>query len=170
MQKIFIVQKISFLPNYASFAKNEIPSTTLKSAEGKRIIFLANLKHPKNHLFAIKAFSETALVSQGWTFHLIGKIFDGKYFASRKSVINEEQLSKAVFFYRSYQDIKNILSQGNIGIVVSTSEGFPVVILEYAKVKLVVVSANVGHCATIIENGQSGFFLIQTIATILNGN
>lgn len=115
------------------------------------------MKHPKNHLFAIKAFSETALVSQGWTVHLIDKIFDGEYFASRKSVINEAQLSKAVFFYDSCHDIKNILSQGNIGILVSTSEGFPVVILEYAKVKLAVVSSNVGHCATIIEDGQSGF-------------
>ena len=115
------------------------------------------MKHPKNHLIAIKAFSETALVSQGWTVHLIGKIFHGEYFVSIKFFINEAQLSKAVFFYDSCQDIKNILSQCNIGILVSTSEGFPVVILEYAKVKLAVVSVNVGHCATIIEDGQSGF-------------
>ena len=54
-------------------------------------------------------------------------------------------------------ELDNILSQANIGLLASTSEGFPITILEYAQAKLPVLSSNVGFCSSLIQNGKTGF-------------
>ena len=156
-EKFIYRKKVTFLPNFALFYGNEIAQTLLKGILGKRIIMLANLKYPKNHFFVVKAFHEMKLAEDGWSLHLVGKIFNDNYFYEIENFLENNQLSNSIYFYDSCSDIKNILSQANIGILASTSEGFPVTILEYALMSLAVVSANIGFCSTIINNGITGF-------------
>ena len=156
-EKFLWCKNVFFLPNFAHLSQDESTTTTLKGNDGKRIVMLANLKHPKNHFFVVKAFSKMNLISQGWTLHLVGKIYDDDYFNAIDSFVSNEQLTNAIFFYNSCADIKNILSQADIGILASTSEGFPVAILEYAQMKLPVMSTTAGYCSALIKNGKTGF-------------
>jgi glycosyltransferase involved in cell wall biosynthesis len=155
--KYLFTKKVTFLPNFASLAQKQESQTVLKGTAGKRMVMVANLHYPKNHLFVLKAFIEMNVAAQGWTLHFIGKVFNNSYSDEIIDLIKTSNAVEHVFLYDVCADIENILSQSEIGILASTHEGFPVSILEYAQSKLAVVSTNVGYCSTIIEDNVSGF-------------
>ncbi len=148
--------KAIFFPNFASFEDNEVKKTKLYGCDQKRIICLANLKNPKNHQTLLKAFYQSEIATQDWTLHLVGKNYNDSYSQSIMQLVNDFGLEKAVYLYDSKSDISNILSQSTIGVLCSTSEGFPVTLLEYALAKLSVISSNVGFCPTLIINNETG--------------
>lgn len=152
------VNKIQYFPNFVSTQKSGLSFQTELKGEGtKKIVFLANLKHPKNHLFFLEAFYESKVIQEGWSLHLIGKDFKDAYSQNLKDFIKNKQISTSVFMYGSCNDIEPILSQAQIGVLASTYEGFPVTLLEYGKASLAVLSTNVGYCSDIISNGISGY-------------
>lgn len=155
-KKNMLCKNIFFIPNFASDIVKELPLTNLKGIEGKRIVFLANLKSPKNHIQVLKVFKDLNLDQSDWSLHLIGKDFFDDYSNVLKSFIEIYSLKNNIHLYDEKSDVKNILSQASIGILASTDEGFPVTLLEYALSGLAVVSTNVGYCSTIIEEGVSG--------------
>ena len=94
-----------------------------------------------------------------WTFHLIGKDSEDNYSKQvRESIINNS-LENNVFIYGSKNDIGNILSQSDIAILTSSSEGLPVALIEYGLSKKPVVSTNVGEIPLIIKDGINGFIV-----------
>lgn len=147
--------KVLFIPNFAT-AQSMVQETELKGIDGKRIVFLANLKNPKNHLLVLKAFRDLRLNEIGWSLHLIGKDYFDSYSDEIKKIISVSSLQNDIHLYGSKNDIKYILSQSAIGILASTQEGFPVTLLEYGQENVVVLSTNVGHCGTIICDNFSG--------------
>lgn len=150
-------KKISYFPNFISPQANSIALTYLSGQKGKRIVFLANLRKPKNHIQFLNAFYESSAISKGWSLHLIGKDYCDEYSQEIKNFINIHNIDNSVFLYDSCSDVLNVLSQSDIGVLCSTHEGFPVTLLEYGYSKLAVLSTNVGYCATIVENEKSGF-------------
>jgi glycosyltransferase involved in cell wall biosynthesis len=149
-------KKVSFVPNFTKEKKDGTGTTLLKGTDGKRIIFLANLKNPKNHILILKSFLELGLKDKDWSLHLIGKDYHDAYSQSIKSYIDSNSLQNNIHLYGQKDDIANILSQATIGVLSSTDEGFPVTLLEYGLAGLAVVSTNVGYCAEIIKNETSG--------------
>lgn len=146
---------VFFIPNFSDLNDSE-EITILKGENNKRIVCLANLKNPKNHLTLIKAFASSEIYKRNWTLHLIGKDFKDDYSNDLKFSIKENKLEESIFIYDACQDVKYILSQANIGILSSTYEGFPVTLLEYAQAKLAVVSTNVGYCNSLINHNVNG--------------
>lgn len=156
-EKKLLTKKVMFIPNFSSKSKNCLESKTqLKGEDGKRIVFLANLKSPKNHLSFIDSFYTSEIYKKGWTLHLVGKIFNDKYSNDIISFIKEKNLQKAVFLLDSKDDVQNILKQSSIGVLNSTYEGFPVTLLEYGLAGLTVFSTNVGYCSVLIDNNVNG--------------
>lgn len=155
-KKNMLCKNLFFIPNFTSETVKELPITNLKGIEGKRIVFLANLKNPKNHIQVLKAFKDLNLSQSDWSLHLIGRDFFDDYSNVLKSFIETYSLENNIHLYDEKSDVKNILSQASIGILASTDEGFPVTLLEYALSGLAVVSTNVGYCSAIIEEGVSG--------------
>lgn len=155
-KNMLFTKKVFYIPNFASLDENLQKVTLLKGNEGKRIVCLANLKQPKNHIVLLFAFKELKLKDLGWSLHFIGKDYNDDYSNNLKDFINEENLKEAVFIYDSRNDIQNILAQANLGILCSTNEGFPVSLLEYGLAKLPVISTNVGYCSEIIKNNSTG--------------
>ncbi len=149
------VKKVYYLPNF-SVLKGEKRKTILKGIEGKRIVCLANLREPKNHLFLLNAFSNICNLFEDWTLHLIGEDFNDEYSENINQFIKENSLEKQVFLYGLKQDVKQILQQSDIGVLSSTSEGLPLTILEYGLAKLAVVATNVGDCDKVITNQNEG--------------
>jgi glycosyltransferase involved in cell wall biosynthesis len=166
-QKKLWVKSVMFLPNFTSKSDNEIPVTILKGDSNKRIVFLANLHHPKNHILALKSFLASKIANEGWTLHFIGKDKHDAYSDELKNFIQQNNLQEAVFIYGSCNDVNSILKQAKVGILVSSYEGFPVTLLEYGMAELVVISTDVGYCNTIIQNEATGYLVASNNVTQL---
>lgn len=147
-------KKVNYIPNFASLDVEEKKITFLEKATSKKIVCLANLRYPKNHLALLKVFSETR--NKDWTLHLIGNDYHDAYSEKLKEFIELNNLQEDVFIYGSRHDIYNTLSQAEIGVLCSTYEGFPVSILEYGLCNLAVVSTDVGFCKEIIIDNKTG--------------
>lgn len=155
-QKELSCKMVCFIPNFVIENHNEIAATHLKGESGKRIICLANLRNPKNHITLLKSFYASDARKKGWTLHLIGTDNNDAYSIILKQFIKDNNIENKVFFYGSCNDVGLILKQGNIGVLSSTYEGFPVTLLEYGLNKLAVISTNVGYCKTVLEHETTG--------------
>lgn len=147
---------VIFIPNFTSSQNVSKQITNLKGTDGKRIVFLANLKNPKNHLLILKAFADLKLFELDWTLHLIGKDYFDSYSDELKDFIKSNFLEDFIYMYGERNDIKNILSQASVGVLASTQEGFPVTLLEYALENVAVLSTNVGYSTVLIQNEVNG--------------
>lgn len=154
--KNLLTKKNHFIPNFAVFDDTVLKETYLKGEKEKRIVCLANLKEPKNHITILQAFAKMNLKDLGWSLHFVGKDYNNYYSLILKDFINKNNLDKFIFIYDSRNDIQHILSQATIGLLASTAEGFPVTLLEYGLAKLPVLSTNVGYCPLIIKDDFSG--------------
>jgi len=156
VKKNLFPTKVCYIPNFATSGQVHKNTTFLKGTDEKRIVYLANLKNPKNHFAVLTVFKELKLNELGWSLHFIGKDYNDDYSILLKDYIEENNLEKSVFIYGSQNDIQHILAQASIGILASTAEGFPVTLLEYGLAKLPVLCTNVGFCSEIIEDNSSG--------------
>lgn len=166
-------KKIFYLQNFISndITTNATSNTILEGVEGKRIVCLANLRHPKNHLFIVEVFFKSKLWEEGWTLHFIGNTNDKDYFDKLSNKISEIDLKNYIFIYGAKDDVEAILNQSQIGLLLSTFEGFPVTVLEYGKANLGVVVSNVGFNNQIIEDNKTGIVvevnnLTQTVEAL----
>ncbi|HWS60016.1 MAG TPA: glycosyltransferase, partial [Flavobacterium sp.] len=150
------VKQVFFIPNFATSDNCKSNLTVLNGVSERRIVCLANLKNPKNHIALLEAFEILKLSDLGWSLHLIGKDYNNEYSDNLKNFIKANNLINSVFLYNSRNDIQNILSQASIGVLCSTYEGFPVALLEFGLAKLAVVSTNVGYCSEIVKENFSG--------------
>lgn len=154
--KNLLCKSVFFIPNFSQAENGQEELTNLEGSEEKKIIFLANLKKPKNHIVILKAFLDLKLQESGWSLHLIGKDYFDSYSKVLKDFIDNYSLGNHIHLYGEKNDIKYILSQGSLGVLASTEEGFPVTLLEYALANLAVVSTKAGYCSTMIENEVDG--------------
>ncbi|MES2239822.1 MAG: glycosyltransferase [Bacteroidota bacterium] len=150
------IRKVFFVPNFIVELDNIDKKTYLKGESNKRIVCLANLKKPKNHITVLKAFNELKLYHSAWSLHFVGKIYNDDYLVELMSYINDNNLNKDVFLYDAKEDISFILSQATIAVLASEYEGFPVCLLEYGFAGLPIISTNVGFCSSIIKHGYNG--------------
>ena len=148
-------ENVSYLPNFAIENINE-GKTELKGFLNKRIIHLANLRAQKDHFTLLKGFSEVKKQFPKWTLHCVGKDFNDDYSIAIKQEIKRLQLEQNVFIYGSKSDVSNILSQADIGILSSKSEGLPIALLEYGLASLPAIATNVGNCNLVIANETLG--------------
>lgn len=151
-EKELKTKKVYYLPNFASLSDSE-NKTTLSGNNENRIVCLAGFRPQKDHINLLKAFKIVLKTYSDWTLHLVGNHYNDAYYQTIKSFIAENDISNSVFLYHNSTDIKNILSQSNIGVLSSKSEGLPVSLLEYGLAKLPVVVTDVGECKEVIKFG-----------------
>ncbi|MEC4004387.1 glycosyltransferase [Flavobacterium sp. SUN052] len=167
--KYLFCKKVTYLPNFVIENKNYARVTALKGEAGKRILHLANLRHQKNHSMLLDVAKVISAKHKDWTFHLVGKDFNDAYSKDLKEKIVSNNLQNHVFLYDSREDIENIISQSEIALFTSKSEGLPVALLEYGLYKKPVVSTSVGEIPFIICNGLSGYLTkVDDVATYSN--
>lgn len=150
-------KNIIYLPNFVSTDYVAPQSgTQLHGESSKRIVQLANLKDPKNHIAMLKAFNDSEAVTKGWTLHLIGRDFEDDYSNQLKAFIKEHKLENNIFIYGAKFDTAYILRQADIGVLSSAFEGFPVTLLEYGMANLTVATSDVGYCGNVIKDEDRG--------------
>lgn len=157
-------KRVDYLSNFAT-SDNQLSITVLKGVSGKRIVCIANLRAQKDHFTLIDAFKIVVKSYPDWTLHCVGKDFNDVYSENVKLKIKSEGLSKFVYLYESKPDIFNILTQCEIGVLSSKSEGLPIALLEYGLANLAVVSTNVGECKNVIKNRDNGL-LVSSLDSI----
>ena len=158
LKKLFC-KKVIYLSNFTIPAIDEKKETQLFGNEGKRILCLANLRIQKNHLMLVKVAKNLKISHPDWTFHFVGKDFKDDYSKELNKEIIKNNLSENIFLYDSRQDIENIISQCDIAVFSSISEGLPVSLLEYGMQKKPVISTMVGEIQLIIKDNVSGFLV-----------
>lgn len=150
---------VTFIPNFSTSIVSPFGNTFLHGPPDKRIVFLANLHPPKNHILALKAFLRSEITKKGWTLHLVGKDKEDDYSEELKNFIKAHSLQEAIFIYGSCDDVSFLLQQAKVGILVSSYEGFPLTLLEYGLAHLMVICSDVGYCSAIIQNDVSGILI-----------
>ena len=149
-RKLF-TKKIAHIENFISPQDNEEKRTVLFGENGKRVVCVANLKKPKNHLFLLKSFYKIYQENSNWSLHLVGKDYNDSYLNALNQFILNNDLQESIFIYGLKQDIHNILEQCDIGVIASTFEGLPMTLLEYAYAKLAIITTDVGNCKDLIK-------------------
>lgn len=151
------ISRIKYIPNFTEI-NNSIPAENfLKGENNKRIVCLSNLRNPKNHITLLESFHESMVSKSDWTLHLVGKDYEDDYSEELKLFIKKTKSENSIFIYGSCNDIYHVLSQAEIGVLASTFEGFPLVLLEYGMSELAVITSNVGYCSEIVSHNESGF-------------
>ncbi len=150
-------KNVIYLPNYTIADDTLIAETQLNGTPGKRILHLANLRNPKNHLLLIEVAAKVQKSHPEWTFHLVGKDNDDSYSDKLKATIKSLNLCKTVYIYGQKNDIGNIITQAAICVLASTYEGLPVALLEYGIHGKPVVVTDVGEMPMIVNNKENGF-------------
>ncbi len=151
-------KKVSYLPNFAVQNKAK-PITQLFGKKGKRIVHLANLRPQKDHHTLINAFARIVKKHPEYTLHCIGKDLNDDYSNLVKKQIIDLGLNNHVFLYGNKPDVSYILSQCDIGVLSSKSEGLPIALLEYGLAALPVIVTNVGNCKDVILNNNYGLLI-----------
>ena len=162
-------KNVIYLPNFPVKEVGTDNNTVLKGVDEKRIVSLANLREQKNHFLLLEVAKKLKKSHPDWTFHLVGKDFEDEYSSEIKKRIIKFGLGNNVFLYGSKQDVSTILSQTDIAILTSQSEGLPVALLEYGLYKKAVVVTNVGEMATIVQNGKNGFIVDSNESDLFYG-
>lgn len=166
-KKNLVTKNIFYVSNFTLFDHDERQQTILKGVEGKRIVCLSNLRHPKNHITIVQAFTNSGLIKKGWTMHFVGKDYKDEYSTVLKEYILEKRAYESIFIYDSCSDIFLILEQATIGVLGSFNEGFPVVLLEYGLSGIATISTNVGYCKEIIRHNINGLVFDPNDASAL---
>lgn len=151
--------QIQFLSNFVIPSTERDKVTTLHGSDGKRILCLANLRPQKDHLTLLKAYKKIHALYPDWTLHLVGKDFIDEYSFLIKQYIKEQHLDSSVFLYGSKADTEYIMSQCDIGVLSSISEGLPLSLIEYGFEGLAVVATDVGDCRRIIKDYNVGILV-----------
>lgn len=111
----------------------------------------------KNQFEAVKAVAE--LVKRGYTtFHLniIGSE-DKAYRETLNEFIVKHEISDYITFWGIRSDIPEVLPKMDVGLMLSKSEAFGRVTIEYMLQNLAVIASDTGANPELIKNGESGF-------------
>ena len=119
---------------------------------------IANWRNPKNHLFLVNAFKDSEIANQGWSLHLVGKIYNDEYAEQLIQAIGTDSVNN-IYYYNLQTDTNYILSQAQVGVLVSTYEGFPVTLLEYGLMGLCPIVSNVGYMPQLVSNQTNGWVI-----------
>lgn len=139
-------KNVAYLPNFVSISD----FTAKQVKRGDRIVCLANLRKPKNHINLVTAFSEVSANYPSWNLHLIGNDYGDIYSQELRSFISAKKLENRVLIKGVSRTIETDLLGFRIGVLASDSEGLPMSLLEYGAAGLAVIATDVGYCKEVV--------------------
>ncbi|MES1245227.1 MAG: glycosyltransferase [Acidobacteriota bacterium] len=143
---------VVYLPNFVPETP-EAPVPDLPGQPGLRVVCVANLRAQKDHPNLLRAFARVLRDEPEARLLLAGAEIEAGYAAR----VREEatRLGDRVVFLGSRSDVPALLRACDVGVLASTSEGFPLSLLEYGLAGLAAVATRVGQCAEVLE-GEAG--------------
>jgi glycosyltransferase involved in cell wall biosynthesis len=147
---------VEYLPNFVAgdpdpFA--DVPD--LPGEPGLRVVCVANLRAQKDHPNLLRAFSRVLRDEPEARLLLAGADVEADYAArvrAEAAALGDDR----VVFLGSRPDVPGLLLGCDVGVLASSSEGFPLSLLEYGQADLPTVATRVGQCAEVLDNGEAG--------------
>ena len=146
-EKTLLTKKVVYLSNFVNLPSPD----SLNDLRKDRIICVANLKAPKNHLNLLKAFLKVHHKHPLWELQLAGANFEDAYAKELESFCDANALNNVVHFMGGNQNVGSLLQEASIGVLSSNDEGLPMALLEYGAYQLVPVTTQVGDCVKVIS-------------------
>lgn len=148
--------RVCYLPNFVPDTP-EVPVPDLPGEPGKRVVCVANLRAQKDHPNLLRAFALVLRDEPEARLLLAGAEVEAGYAAR----VREEAAvfggggDRAVFL-GSRPDVPALLRGCDVGVLASSSEGFPLSLLEYGRAGLAAVATRVGQCPEVLAEGEAG--------------
>jgi glycosyltransferase involved in cell wall biosynthesis len=135
--------------------------------ETKLVGMVANVRQTKGHDFFIRAARRVADAHPQVRFLAVGDV-DERLGRGLRSLVQQLDLGDRFFFLGFRQDIPDFLGNLDIFVLPSTSEGFPLVVLEAMAAGKPVVATRSGGPEEIIRDGHDGFLVPPADAETLS--
>jgi len=148
--------KVVRLPNFVLPVAADPATVVLPGGEGPKVVCVANLRAHKDHLSLIRAMDEVHAAHPSTRLLLAGDEPDPAVAAAVRSEVARLGLDDVVTLLGSRADVAALLARCQLGVLSSSSEGFPLALLEYAHAGLAVVATDVGECGEILDDGRLG--------------
>lgn len=151
--------KTEYIPNFVDMPSNTTEMINL-SKNGGRIVCVANLRPEKGHLNLLKAMEIVSRSTQQYLLILVtGKAIDIDYRMTVLQEIVKRRLEDNISILVERNDVTDILSMSDIGVLSSVSEGLPLALLEYGAAGLATIATDVGQCREVLDNGRVGILV-----------
>ncbi|MBE8716042.1 glycosyltransferase [Cellvibrio polysaccharolyticus] len=129
------------------------------ATESIKLILVANVKPVKRTLDAIKAVHALLVTGHVVELALAGEKQDATYVQEIEAFIAEKGIADAIHWLGQVNEPRRLLSQADIGLLVSDSEGLSNTLMEYMQAGLPVVATNVGGNPELIIDGLNGILI-----------
>lgn len=151
--------QVWYIPNFVCGAESNGKPIDLPGQPGQRIVCVANLRSEKDHLTLLRAMA--LVIRQVPEAHLllVGAANDSVYFECLSKAILRLGVDQHVSLLGQRQDVPAILRGCDIGVLSSTSEGFPLSLIEYGVARLAVVATRVGQIPEVLDEGNAGILV-----------
>jgi glycosyltransferase involved in cell wall biosynthesis len=123
------------------------------------IVTVGNIRRVKGHDILIRAAASVLRRFPQAGFRIGGDILDADYFAELQELIRSLNLSDQVQFSGGVSNLCTYLSEADIFLLPSRSEGFSNAIIEAMAAGLPVVATDVGGNAEAVEHGVTGLII-----------
>lgn len=142
---------------YNGIDLNKYKSLSIHNNNKIQFVVVGVVTPHKNQFEAIKAIS--VLIRKGITsFHLnIIGLENAKYKNLLSNFVKENKLENYVTFWGVRNNVPSLLSSMDVGLMLSRTEAFGRVTIEYMFQKLAVIASDTGANPELIKDGQTGF-------------
>jgi L-malate glycosyltransferase len=124
-----------------------------------RIVTVGNIRRVKGHDIFIKAAATVVDQFPGVLFSIAGEVLEPDYFNELQTLIHDLKLSNNFQFSGGISDTRKYLSEADIFVLPSRSEGFSNAIIEAMAASLPVIATDVGGNAEAVNDGFTGFIV-----------
>jgi len=152
----FPAQRVWYIPNFVARGAGRNAPPELPGTAGFRLVCVANIRPPKDHLNLIAALELVVRRTPQTHLLLVGNRDDQRYVAAVEADIARRGLHAHVSFLGQRQDVPAILRSCDLGVVASSAEGLPLSLLEYGLEGLPAVATRVGQCGDVLADGAAG--------------
>lgn len=132
------------------------PVPDLPGVAGRRLACVANFRLQKDHLMLLRAMARVVEALPDAHALLLGATVDVGVERSIVTRIAALGLEDNVTLLGARPDVARVLASCDMGVLSSSSEGFPLALLEYGLAHLAVVATQVGECEAILDYGNAG--------------
>jgi L-malate glycosyltransferase len=120
---------------------------------------VGNIRRVKGHDIFIKAAATIVQQFPRASFSIAGDVLESDYFEELQTLVHDLNLSDHFRFVGGVSDLRQHLSNADVFVLPSRSEGFSNAIVEAMAASLPVVATNVGGNAEAVKDGITGFIV-----------
>ncbi|MFK8110713.1 MAG: glycosyltransferase family 4 protein [Rubripirellula sp.] len=173
----FPKERVWCVPNFVdSIPASHEACLDLPGQAGSRIVCVANIRPVKDHQTLLSAMSHVIGERADAHLILVGGLSDDACVAAVRHQLQAAGLSDHVTIMGLRDDVPQLLTACDLGVLSSTSEGLPISLLEYGAAGLAPIVTDVGQCAEVVGDtgrvlpSKSPVEMAEQILALLNDN